>query len=366
MLLPPLILLAVVAITAEVVFRIQRHGIRGLTHPLETAPTRFVPIDCKPTGPGGELMTPNCAMFLSGVELRTNSRGMNDHEFDEARIGFRVLVLGDSVSLAAGVSRGAAYHDLLEERFNHELGTAGFVEFYNHAGDGRSTDQQVGDLEKAVTSLPLDAALVAVTPSDFWDSLLEPQGNCGPGDSNSRLTREEARFQKRRVRGKNFVTKLLGNGERATGLWIFRVPQDPLRRLWRNLGMTDADRERLALVEQKAIGAFKLCAARMRQIADEADVELAWMIAHYTPNPHTETMRRALEGLGEPVVSLMDTHERFDDDADLMIYRGDPHPSAMAHASFAESLYPYLDEIGWVSLARSSLARSSHEAESQP
>lgn len=347
--LPTLILFSLIGLTAEIYLRVARHGAQAVMQPLRYMAPRFRPVDCLRTGPSGELMTPNCTMFLNGVELRTNSAGRNDREANEEAIGFRVLVLGDSVTLPMGVPRGGAYHELLEERLERELGAPGFVELYNLARDGRSTDLQVGDLEAETAELSLDAVLVGLTPSDFWDNLLEPVGNCGPGDDDSRVTQQERRFYKRRVKGKSFLSSALAKAERATGLWLFHAPQGLIRGVWRRWGSSPADGERLAVLERKAIRAFRQCAQRMRAIAHAAEIDLVWVVVSYEPSSHAQLMAAELESLHEQVVSMMDVHEQFADPADLTIYTGDSHPSFRVHRVFADRLYDYLDTIGWVS-----------------
>ncbi len=92
-----------------------------------------------------------CRMRHQGVVVAVNSMGLNDREVDEAAPHYRVLVLGDSLTLAAGVEQADLYHSLVEAQYARDLGISEFVEFYNAGREGRTLARELRDLEQALS-----------------------------------------------------------------------------------------------------------------------------------------------------------------------------------------------------------------------
>ncbi len=202
-----------------------------------------------------------CRMRHQGVVVAVNSIGLNDREVDEAAPHYRVLVLSDSLTLAAGVEQAHLYHSLVEAQFARDLGTPKFVEFYNAGRSGRTLARELRDLEQALSRWPLDAVLVGVSPSDLCEGVQESD-SCGPGHDELLLGRDDRRLYDRSVRGRNWLTRLVGDLEGVTGLWTVNQLSDLLRRSvrWRN--ESEESRRRMLELEQNAVAAFQLCARR--------------------------------------------------------------------------------------------------------
>jgi len=344
---PPVLVALLLLLSAEAFLRVQRFGSPALLQPLQFMAPGWRETDCFQTGPNGELMTPDCVTRYKGVDVATNSAGLNDREVDESGSHFRVVVLGDSVTMAAGVEARAIYHARLEDELNDELGSSDFVEFYNYGRGGRTTLDQLTDLQDAATRWDLDAALVAVTPGNVWANLLDP-ASCDPSSPDPILDAEQLRFHASRVQAENPISKLLAVGERVTGLWIFHVPRDFFRSLTKRLNSEPGDGQRLAALEGLAIEKFRRCAERMRALAEAASIDLAWVVLWYRPDRRAEIVRRELEALGEPVATMTGISQNYSSIEEMTIYANEVHPNAAVNADFARELRSWLGEQGWI------------------
>jgi hypothetical protein len=286
-------------------------------------------------------------MPYKGASIVTNSAGLNDREVDESQPHFRIAMLGDSVTMAAGIEPREIYHAVLEERLNRELGSPGFVELYNHGRGGRSTVVEVTDLEAALERWPLDAALVAVTPGNIWANLLNPK-SCLAGAPDEALSEAELAFYDQRVKGTNLASRIFHVAERETGLWAFNLPRDFFRSLTQRLVSSPDDGDRIAKLEARAVEKFRSCARRMRSVADAASVDLAWIVLWYRPDRHAERVRHELKQLGETVTTTMGVHEQFGSTDEMIIYPTEVHPNAAVNRSFVAELHPWLRQIGWL------------------
>ena len=357
-LLPPVLLILLLALGAEAWIRYRAFGIDALVEPARFMAPRYK-FGCVESGPDGELMTPDCRMRYTGVDLITNRQGLNDREVDEKIPHYRVLALGDSYTMAAGVPQREAWHAVLEERLGRDMQSPGFLEFYNYGRMGRNTADQVTDLEHALGIWPLDGALVAAVPSDFLENLVRSE-SCRPGDEQHHLTEQEADYYRRVRKGENPFTALFNKAEHETGMWIFPLISDHVRNLLRGLRSGPADADFEEIISTKAGEIFRSCAIRMREIADAAGIDLAWAILAYEPHPDSTVMFGVLRELGEPVISMQDVHEQFGSRQDMYISSADNHPNSAVQQIYAARIHDFLEELGWLQQAREALARKSH------
>lgn len=349
-LLPPVLLLVALLLGAEAWLRFQAFGMDALLHPARYMAPRYK-FGCNETGPGGELMTPDCRMRYSGTDLITNRHGINDREVDEQQPHYRIVALGDSYTLATGVSPREAWHALLEERLGRELQAPGFVEIYNYGRMGRNTVDYVQDLQDTLGLWPLDGALVAAVTSDFLENITRP-GHCHPGDERFHLTPEEARLLGNEIEGNNPLSGILNRAEHETGMWIFSFLSDELRNLLRNWRSDPQGDEMEEALVAKGEKMFRSCAIRLREIADAAGIDLGWVMLAYEPTPHAGIMLKVLHELGEPVISMQDIHELFPQREAMFIFTGDSHPNAAVHRVYARRIHGFLDQQGWLERMR--------------
>ena len=118
--------------------------------------------------PRYKLMKPNAAVLAWGKELRTNALGFrdNDGEIPPKRAGeFRIIVLGDSFTVSAGVDFERIYTSALERRLAARFPGVSVV---NLAVGGYNIVQYAHVLQEVGLALEPDLVLVAVFPdNDF-------------------------------------------------------------------------------------------------------------------------------------------------------------------------------------------------------
>ncbi len=352
---PPLLAALLALVAVEAWLRVARFGSAALLRPLEFGPPMFRPVDCLAPGPDGEPLRPRCRMFFQGVALETNAAGMNGPAVDESAPHYRIAVLGDSVTMPEGVERDRAYHVLLAERLNATLDAPGFVAAYNFGRRNQSTTQEVALLERVGEHIPFDAVLVAFTPTDLLDNVLERE-TCRPTDAALLATEAERAFQRRHVLGRTRATDAVLVLESRTGLWTFHVAGAYLRNASRTRPLPPASAARMQDLETRALTIFRSCVSRLRERAEASDTSLAWAQMWYRPKRKGALLTRELEALGEPVVSMASVHEAFEPGTELGIYPGDRHPDARVHAVYAVRLYDFVAELGWIERIRAARA----------
>jgi lysophospholipase L1-like esterase len=118
--------------------------------------------------PRYKVMKPNATMVAWGKELRTNDLGFRDSgpRLAPKRAGeFRVVVLGDSFTVSAGVDYARIYTTLLEERLKAKHPG---VRVLNLAVGGYNIVQYAMVLDEVALGLEPDLVLVALYPeNDF-------------------------------------------------------------------------------------------------------------------------------------------------------------------------------------------------------
>ncbi len=87
----------------------------------------------------GHYHKPNAEAYLMGTDFKTNSHGWRDQDYDyERNDAYRIVVLGDSLTVGWGVEQWESFEHLLEERFNEERP----VEMINTGHGNYNTVQQ--------------------------------------------------------------------------------------------------------------------------------------------------------------------------------------------------------------------------------
>lgn len=115
-----------------------------------------------------KVMKPNATVVAWGKELRTNELGFRDAtpRLAPKRPGeFRIVVLGDSFTVAAGVDFSRIYTTLLEQRLKEKHPGARVI---NLAVGGYNVVQYAAVLEEVALGLEPDMVVVALYPeNDF-------------------------------------------------------------------------------------------------------------------------------------------------------------------------------------------------------
>ena len=87
----------------------------------------------------GHYHKPNADAYLMGTSFKTNSHGWRDQDYDyERNDAYRIVVLGDSLTVGWGVEQDESYEHLLEERYNEVTP----VEMINTGHGNYNTEQQ--------------------------------------------------------------------------------------------------------------------------------------------------------------------------------------------------------------------------------
>ena len=131
-----------------------------------------------------KVMKPNAMVVAWGKELRTNELGFRDAmpRLAPKRPGeFRIVVLGDSFTVAAGVDYARIYTTLLEERLKEKHPGARVI---NLAVGGYNVVQYAAVLEEVALGLEPDLVLVALYPeNDFSMETYEENLRLASGDT---------------------------------------------------------------------------------------------------------------------------------------------------------------------------------------
>lgn len=108
-------------------------------------------------------LKPDLNAYSQLKKLTTNHQGLRDKEYaiTKPENTFRVAVIGDSVTMPAGVAIEDAFHSLLEDRYNHEShGTR--YEFINFGVAGYDPRQYLATLKHRALAYEPDLVLVCL------------------------------------------------------------------------------------------------------------------------------------------------------------------------------------------------------------
>lgn len=103
----------------------------------------------------------NLDTYFKMARFKTNSKGLRDKEYSMAKPKntIRVAVVGDSLTMPAGVNIEDAYHSILEEEFNRSCPTKNF-EFINFAVGGYNLSQYWAVIRKKAMDWDPDMLLI--------------------------------------------------------------------------------------------------------------------------------------------------------------------------------------------------------------
>ena len=264
-------------------------------------------------------LKPSLDTYFKSTAFRTNSMGLRDGEYEITKPhgAFRVVVLGDSFSMPAGVDIAASFHSILEARFN--AGShARDVEFINFAVGGYSLRQYAAVLRHKALAYGPDLILVGWCPGNDHE--------VPPGQPF-----ERPYVAKPKVNA--FFRSFLLNGKYRQRALFGVIPD--------GLGTAETYSETETDYVVRYFG-------EIRADARDIPVVVAYLAHLYNPS-HIE-QARMLEGLateaGFHFVNLGDP-DTFGTD-DLASHRLNPidaHPNAHAHEVFADRLQVFLEKF---------------------
>ncbi len=114
-------------------------------------------------------LKPNLRGRFQGTELRTNSFGMRDHEYEivKAPNTVRIIGLGDSVMFGWGVKEEETYLGRLEQSLNEESQGKQLFEVLNFAVPGYNTAMEVATLEHRALPFHPDIIVIHFVKNDY-------------------------------------------------------------------------------------------------------------------------------------------------------------------------------------------------------
>ena len=264
-------------------------------------------------------LKPNLDTYFKSTAFRTNSTGLRDRHYEISKPDdtFRVVVLGDSFSMPAGVEIEASYHSNLEARFNSRSSDRKF-EFINFAVGGYTLRQYAGVLKHKALAYGPDLILVGWCPGN--------DHRVPPGQ----------RF------GRPYVAKPKVNAFFRSFLLNEKYRQRAL------FGVMPEGHGTAEIYSMAQMDYVMHYFGEIRAHARDIPVVVAYL-AHLYNQSHME-QARMLEGLvteaGFHFANLGDP-DMFGED-NFASYRLNPidtHPNAVAHERFADRLHPFLDGL---------------------
>jgi hypothetical protein len=270
--------------------------------------------------PRYKVMKPNASTVAWGRELRTNELGFRDAPVAPKQPGeLRIIVLGDSFTVVAGVDHRDMWTRLLQEHLAKEYPRARVI---NLAVGGYNVVQYRMVLEEIGLKLAPDLVLVALFP-----------------DNDFSLDTYQANFR-------------VASGQ------VIEVDDPWYRRLyvWRAwLGRVEARLKSMLGTHAPADSAgWEANAAALRQIAGIARREKLPLAVALLPHTwHFERQRALFARVGELCARLelacIDLLEPFAarrvEEASLRLNPLDAHPNAAYNALVAQELNPYFSRV---------------------
>ncbi len=128
----------------------------------------------------------NLDTYFKMARFKTNSQGLRDKEYSTAKPKntIRVAVVGDSLTMPAGVNIEDAYHSILEEEFNRRCPNKNF-EFINFGVGGYYLSQYWAVIRKKVLAWDPDMILIGfceyndyeIPPDKMFQGTYKEKGN---------------------------------------------------------------------------------------------------------------------------------------------------------------------------------------------
>lgn len=272
--------------------------------------------------PRYKVMKPNAAVTAWGQPLRTNELGFRDAAVPPKQPGeLRIIVLGDSFTVSAGVDERDMWTRLLQQRLGKALPQARVV---NLAVGGYNIVQYRMVLEEVGLALAPDLLLVALFPdNDFSMATYNENFRVASGEPQAALPWHEELYVYRAYLGR-LAARLES---------LFRRKADP--------GAVDR-------------AGWERNAAALQAIADIARrEELPLAVALLPHTWHLERQRALFARVGglcrQLGIACIDLLEPFIarrlGEASLRLNALDAHPNAKYNAAVAEELAPQVERL---------------------
>lgn len=279
-------------------------------------------------------LNPGLNAWFKGVPFRTNTRGLRDKEYpiDKSRDTFRVAVVGDSMTMPAGVRIEDAFHSRIEERTDRQ-------EWINFAVGGYTLRQY-----RAVVThrLPVwNPDLVLVCFCRMNDHIVPPDHIFRKPYIPKPVTRTFydlvlvdaiKRFYKNRRKRRKFPIEPAANdGVNTASDGVIPVGKGIDRKVIRQSVFSDRQR---AYIAEMFSGIAQY--SRMSGVP----VVIVFIDLSYD-EAFTMSLHRLAAAHDMGFVNLSEPF-KGKNCRDYRIFKNDPHPDAEAHRIFADTLYDSL------------------------
>ena len=277
-------------------------------------------------------LKPNLDEIYKFKEFKTNTQGLRDKEYSviPQDNSFRVVVVGDSFTMGAGVNVEDVYHSVLEKRINEE-GQNGLVEFINFGVGGYDPVQYMNTLKRKALKYKPDLIMV---------------GLCGPLDNGFHDDEYFSKPWKMPEKSFRHRTPFLKS-------WFRRI----VRQLWRDvLAKSNSAKEPTAkeikvreIDEKEKLKKIHSLFRGLNSISKEYDIPVSVVVLnHYNRLLDAySSIEKVRELAMAEKLFFVDTGRRFIESKDLqnrVLNLCDRHPDEKAHKVFAEIIYGYLTE----------------------
>lgn len=247
---------------------------------------------------------PDIDSYFKLADFRTNSQGLRDKEYSLTKPSrtYRVVVIGGSFTVPAGVEIYEAFHSILEERFNKENSSLNY-EFINFGVSGYRINNKIATLKHKALEYKPDLVLFILDGSQFTED-------------------EEKEFKPKARKNQffqSFTYKLISKNK------LFKNEnkhQEFLDDHMDGLTQFDQDLNELSLLSKNTN--IPICIVVLDH--DYSHIELS------------DEIQKLVEKNGLYFSSTLSLF-RDSNIADLIIYKIDIHPNSKANQIFAEAIY---------------------------
>jgi lysophospholipase L1-like esterase len=267
----------------------------------------------------GHAHAPNRHATLMGVDFRTNSRGLRDREFayDREPGTFRILMLGDSMTVGWGVRAEATFSKRIEAMYR-EGGIA--AEVINAGVGNYNTVQEIEYFLTEGHRYRPDLVVLNFYPNDA-----EPVPVSRPPPTLLRVCRSCVL-----IAGALDTLARKYFDERDWAQYYLSLYSDGTGRGW-----LDARESIRKLVEYCKANDIRALIAILPDLHD---------VQHYRLQLVSDLVQAAAAEFDIPFVDVLPHLQAYDSSA-LWVTAPDPHANALAHAVIAQALFDTIEEL---------------------
>jgi lysophospholipase L1-like esterase len=267
----------------------------------------------------GHEHAPNRHAFLMGVDFRTNSRGLRDREFGDARVPgkLRILMLGDSLTVGWGVPVEDTFSKRIERLYAAEGVEA---EAINLGVGNYNTTQEVESFLTAGRQYRPDIVVLNFFVNDAEE--------LAPTKPPSALMRHcyACVFVAGRI---DALTRRFFGGQDWASYYLGLYGDGSSK------GWLDAKAAIKRLADYCRENNITLLVASLPELHD---------VAHYRFDPITDLVRAAAAQNGAAFVDVL-PYLKDQPSSSLWVTAPDPHPNAFANAFIAQGLFDALRKL---------------------